>query len=249
MLEAYSAGVNAGLGDLASAPFEYLLLRSQPVPWTAEDTVLTTFSMYLTLQQPHGSSERLRANAIEALGQEIAEFLLPEGTPWDAPLDGSSLPTSELPGGFFRKAAAPRPNAETFVDLIELGSNAFAVAGTLTSGRAAIVANDMHLGLRVPNIWYRVRLMVQGSDEHALDITGITLPGTPTVVAGSNGRVAWGFTNSYVDTSDVVVLEPVDGKADRYITREGAKELSRVEERLCQACSQSEVLLTAGARL
>ena len=45
-----------------------------------------------------------------------------------------------------------------------------------------------------------------------LDITGVTLPGAPTVVAGSNGRIAWGFTNSYVDTSDVVVLEQADGK-------------------------------------
>ena len=61
-------------------------------------------------------------------------------------------------------------------------------------------------------------------------------------MAGSNGRVAWGFTNSYVDTSDVVVLEPVDGNPNRYRTPEGPKELSRVQERLCRTCRKPEEL-------
>ena len=211
MLEAYSVGVNTGLSDLASAPFEYLLLRSAPVPWTAEDTVLTAFSMYLTLQQPQGASERLRGAVVESLGQEFADFLLPEGTSWDVPLDGSSLPPVELPSRAVKRAAAPHGEGrEIFVEPLQLGSNAFAVTGMLASGRGAMVANDMHLGLRAPNIWYRVRLIIDGSDEPALKITGITLPGAPSIVAGSNGRVAWGFTNSYIDTSDVVVLEPTD---------------------------------------
>jgi len=101
----------------------------------------------------------------------------------------------------------------------------------------------MHLGLRVPNIWYRARLLLQdGSGPARVDITGITLPGVPTIVAGSNGRIAWGFTNSYVDTSDVVILEPVDGNPNLYRTPEGPKELGRVEERLCRTCSKPEVL-------
>jgi penicillin amidase len=243
MLEAYSAGVNTGLSDLASAPFEYLLLRSAPVPWTAEDTVLTAFSMYLTLQQPQGASERLRGAVVESLGQDFADFLLPEGTSWDVPLDGSSLAPVELPSRAVKRAAAPHGGGrEIFVEPLQLGSNAFAVTGMLVSGRGAMVANDMHLGLRAPNIRYRVRLSIDASDEPALEITGITLPGAPSIVAGSNGRVAWGFTNSYIDTSDVVVLEPTDS-ADRYRTPEGEKELTRVEERLCRTCSQGEVLV------
>src|SRR5690606_25509378 len=84
------------------------------------------------------------------------------------------------------------------------GSNNFAVSGALTADRRAIVADDMHLGLRAPNIWFRVRLRY--ADERApdgrVDVSGFSLPGLPMVVVGSNGRVAWGFTNSYGDYLD-----------------------------------------------
>ena len=95
MLDAYVAGVNRGLGDLDSVPFEYLLLRSKPQPWTAEDTVLTAFAMYLSLQEADGKTERRLGDAVAVLGTPLAEFLFPEGTSWDAPLDG--LPTPEMP--------------------------------------------------------------------------------------------------------------------------------------------------------
>jgi len=63
-----------------------------------------------------------------------------------------------------------------------------------------LVANDMHLDLGVPAVWYPTRLRVTGNP--ALDITGVSLPGTPAIAAGSNGQVAWGFTNSYGDFAD-----------------------------------------------
>ena len=242
VLDAYVAGVNRGLGDLNAMPFEYLLLRARPEPWTAEDTVLTVFAMYLSLQEADGLTERRRGDAVEVLGLPLAAFLFPEGTSWDAPLDGSSLPTPEMPSNGLRRAAAP-PVRSGEIEPVIAGSNAFAVAGRISSNGAAIVANDMHLGLRVPNVWYRARLVLEdGPGRPALDITGITLPGAPTIVAGSNGRIAWGFTNSYVDTSDVVVLEPVDGNPNLYRTPEGPKELSRVQERLCRTCRKSEAL-------
>jgi penicillin amidase len=78
----------------------------------------------------------------------------------------------------------------------------------------------MHLKLRVPNIWYRMRLVVDAGPA-ALDATGVTLPGTPAVVAGSTGKVAWGFTNSYGDWSDRVLLDLEPGNAERYRTPEG----------------------------
>src|SRR4051812_17235082 len=243
MLDAYVAGVNHGLGDLEAVPFEYLLLRAQPEPWTAEDTVLTGFAMYVSLQEADGLSERRRGAAREVLGQPLADFLFPEGTSWDAPLDGSSLPTAALPVTGLKRAAMPSAEASA-VESGASGSNGFVVGGGISTRGSAIVANDLHLGLRVPNIWYRARLVLEdGSGHPTLDITGITLPGAPTIVAGSNGRVAWGFTNSYVDTSDVVVLEPVDGNPNQYRTPDGPMELSRTQEGLCRICRKPEALM------
>lgn len=79
-----------------------------------------------------------------------------------------------------------------------IGSNNWAVAGRLTATGAALIANDMHLRARVPAVWYRARLRVKASDtQPAIDLNGVTLPGAPVLVAGSNGNIAWGFTNSY----------------------------------------------------
>ena len=91
-----------------------------------------------------------------------------------------------------------------------VGSNNWAVAGSRAEGGGALVANDMHLGLNVPNIWYRARFVVEGD---GLDVAGVTLPGVPAIVAGSNGHVAWGFTNSYGDFQDLIRLEPRSRRA------------------------------------
>ncbi len=242
VLDAYVAGVNGGLEDLRASPFEYLLLWSEPAPWTAEDTVLTGYAMYLSLQEADGGTERRRAAAIEHLGPSHANFLFPEGTAWDAPLDGSRLPAPDLPKTGPNKAAG-RAALQGEVEPPIPGSNSFAIGGGISARGAAIVANDMHLGLRVPNTWYRARLVLEDSSgARALDVAGVTLPGAPNVVAGSNGWIAWGFTSSYTDTSDVVVLETVEGQPSRYRTPEGPKELARIEERLCRTCRSSEML-------
>ena len=84
------------------------------------------------------------------------------------------------------------------------GSNNWAVSGDLTASGRAIVANEMHLRLSAPNVFYRARLMIE--EQPSLDVSGVTLPGTPVVVTGSNGFVAWAFTNSYGDWSDAVIV-------------------------------------------
>ena len=89
-----------------------------------------------------------------------------------------------------------------------VGSNSWAVAGTHAEGNAALLANDMHLSLRLPHIWYRARLIVESGSEAPRDLVGVTLPGLPMLIAGSNGHIAWGYTNSYGDWSDIVVVEP-----------------------------------------
>jgi len=115
------------------------------------------------------------------------------------------------------------------------GSNSWAVAGAHTAWGGALLANDMHLGLRLPNTWYRARLVVRPapkSDAPALDIVGATLPGTPLMVVGANGAVAWGFTNSYIDTADAVIVEEA-GAPGLYRTPAGARPVRIIEERVC----------------
>src|SRR5690606_5513655 len=90
------------------------------------------------------------------------------------------------------------------------GSNNFAVAGALTRDGRAIVADDMHLGLRAPGIWFRARLRYPDlrAPGGKVDVQGVSLPGVPAVIVGSNGHVAWAFTNSYVDTTDWKRVHP-----------------------------------------
>ncbi|KQN70700.1 penicillin amidase [Duganella sp. Leaf61] len=88
-----------------------------------------------------------------------------------------------------------------------VGSNNWAVAGSRSDSGAAIVANDMHLGLQLPVIWYRAALQFADGKGGQRRVVGVTLPGAPVVVVGSNGQVAWGFTNSYGDYLDLVEVD------------------------------------------
>ena len=112
---------------------------------------------------------------------------------------------------------------------------------TRTADGRAIVADDMHLGLGLPNTWYRARLIWPGGDgcggQH--EITGVSLAGTPAVVAGSNGHVAWGFTNSYGDWTDLVILEPA---GDGYLTPDGVSPYEVAEETIEIRGAESETL-------
>ncbi len=236
VLDAYVAGVNAGLSDLPANPFEYVVLRGEPEPWKPEDTVLAAFAMYLNLQPALPQRELDRARAEKALGREMSAFLYPETTELDAPIDGSILPEPPMPA---RIAPQDTPSLPLPVDVRlpeTVGSNNWAVGGKLTASGTALVANDMHLGLDVPSTWYRARIIVKpraGSSEKALDAVGVTLPGTPNLVAGSNGRIAWGYTNSYIDTADAVIVEWIDERQGSYRTPQGPATISAHEERIC----------------
>jgi penicillin amidase len=231
VLDAYVVGVNAGLAGLRHAPFEYSVLRATPAPWQAADTLLVVFAMYFDLEESDGWSQQRRQLAERTLGPGLTRLLYPFGTPADAPLDDSMLEEPPLAGvspapGTGEPAAAPEPVK---------GSNAFAVAGALSERGGALVANDEHLGLMVPNIWYRARLRVRASGASGLDLIGTTLPGIPYLVAGSNGHVAWGFTNSYIETGDAVLLDPVDGDPNRYQTPDGPLLVRRISDSICIA--------------
>ncbi len=224
VLVAYTAGVNAGLGSLGARPFEYFVLGGKPQPWKPEDSVLAVFAMYLQLNDARATKDIRRGLAHRVLPEEVYAWMYPQGTPWDAPLMGEPRMVAEIPGADVYSVSdipdvAPPANETGRYPL--RGSNNWAVSGALTANGRAIVSNDMHLGLSAPNIYYQARLVVDRAG--GIEVAGVTLPGTPFVIAGSNTRVAWGFTNSYGDWTDAVLLQP--GAAENtYKTPEGDRE-------------------------
>ncbi len=255
VVERYAAGVNAGLGALAARPFEYAVLRSAPRPWRAEDTLLVAWAMYFDLQDEQ--LQRVYARGwLRDQGTTPAQlaFLLPTASPYDAPLDAAAIDEAvaplpaEAPAWFGRPARTKTAMHDHLGDA-GVGSNNWALAGTRTKSGAVMVANDMHLNLRLPHIWYRAAFEIEaGPGQPARRIVGVTLPGAPLVVAGSNGRVAWGMTNTYGAYVDLLELEFDPKDALRYrLGAAGGPEagwglLRTVEERIAVAGAPDEVL-------
>lgn len=216
VLDLYRDGVNAGLAHLREKPWEYFLLNAKPQPWRSEDTLLVIAAMYLDLDGDGRNERELHLAELRAvLPSALADFLLSPDPNWEAPLKGRMSPSPAIPSpevydlrrDAVQTAFATHVPADiTSADRDYPGSNSFAVAGTLSRTGSAILANDMHLGLRVPNIWFRVRLRYPDptAPQGERDVAGVTLPGTPALVVGSNGQIAWGFTNSYGDWMDWV---------------------------------------------
>ena len=227
-LDRYRDGVNAGLAALRVRPWEYLLLRSKPQPWRSEDTLLVIAAMYLDLNHGGRDTRELRiAEMRAALPGALVDFLLAPDPEWEAPLEGPLSPQPVPPdAGTFdlRSLPAAKPVADIAAvlapgrDARRPGSNNFAVAGALTGTGAAMLANDMHLALRVPDIWFRTRLRYPdpAAPHGEREVTGVSLPGTPAIVVGSNGQIAWGFTNSYGDWMDWVRVERDPHDPSRY---------------------------------
>lgn len=210
-LQAYTEGVNAGLAALRVRPWPYLLLRQTPRAWTLDDSILTGMAMYADLQDNDNQTELAAARIRAVVPAALAALLDHQGSSWDAPLFGPAQGDAVLPdAAMLDLRRLPHAAATAGAEPPAPGSNNFAVDGSLTSDGRAIVADDMHLGLRAPNIWFRARLRYPDTSapDGKVDVTGFTLPGLPAVVVGSNGHVAWAFTNSYIDTADFARIAP-----------------------------------------
>ncbi len=197
ILDAYGAGINACITQ-ANLPVEFTLLRYRPDPWTVADT-LSWAKMMSWILSVNWEAELLRAQLIAHLGPERAAELepayaadkpdiLPAGVDWAAVAQEALQPAEAA-----RPLVGPPAQAG-------LGSNNWALSGTRTASGAPLLANDMHLPMNLPCIWYENHLV--GGD---LNVTGITFPGIPGVVSGHNGHVAWGYTNGFPDVQDLYV--------------------------------------------
>jgi penicillin amidase len=257
VLDAYAAGINAGLQTLSGRPFEYLVLGAEPVGWQVEDTFLTVLAMFSTLQGRQAAFEATFGTLAETMPAPMYEFLTARGSEWDAPVIGDRFVRPAIPGPdvfdlrvygetLRRRSAEPKLSAAGATPCVSIavgpclsneegagiGSNNWAVAGTHTASGAALIANDMHLAINVPNIWYRASMVFPDARAGSgnLRITGVTLPGVPGVVVGSNGHVAWGFTNAGGDWSDLVIVDPDTRVEGGYLTPQGPRPIERLTE-------------------
>lgn len=237
-LEAYADGVNAGLADLGSRPPEYWLLGARPEPWTVEDSLLVVFAFY-TMLSSNEDFERAQAVMAATLPASVYEFLTPSTSRFDRPLVGAD---ASDPTGGYRAAAIPpataldavRPvvptRARPIVDPPLTGaaaSNQWAAGPSRTAGGAAIVANDPHLGLGLPNVFYRSELLWPDGAAR-----GVGIPGVPGIMIGATDDLAWGVTVAYADQSDWVVVETQGADRDRYRVPDGTEPFVLETERI-----------------
>ncbi|EOY4514625.1 penicillin acylase family protein [Vibrio vulnificus] len=213
ILQSYVEGVNAGLNALRSRPFEYWLLGTQPEKWKAEDSLLVIAAMYFDLQGNQPGREYMRGWIKNNTTAEQMNFLLPTASDWDVPLKGAIPKLSAIPDSPPEWWAKSKPiQAADFIDENMKGSNAWLVQ----KDGQAYLANDMHLGLSLPAVWYKAQWRYPSGRTIPHQMTGITLPGIPAMISGSNGAVAWGFTNSYIDAFEWVRLPDPAGPITEY---------------------------------
>lgn len=211
LLRAYTRGVNAGLASLSGPPVEYLFLRQQPRPWADEDSLLAVHEMFFTLAHPEPDRRVLLAQLKELLRPDMYAFLTSEAGEWDSPLLGlkHSFTSSPIPYPVADHRTRPTESRGRPTRPAEQipGSSAWVISGRLTASHRALLALDMHLPLSVPNTWYRAQLRFR-TGSAIWSVYGITLPGFPGITAGSNGEIAWGFSNSQGQWADALRLQP-----------------------------------------
>lgn len=216
MVRAYTAGVNAGLAQGQVAP-EFRILGYTPEPWTDVDSIAWSKLMAYDLGG-NWDEELLTSRVVGRLGQAGLDAVLPSypagaptilsadevgeerATPADSGGEGASLPDAT------RKALRAHLDAARALGLERVpgkGSNNWVIAGSRTASGKPILADDPHLALSSPMLWYLADL--QGP---TLRVIGASIPGLPSIVIGRNDRVAWGVTNVNPDVQDLYVEPP-----------------------------------------
>ncbi|EFI62836.1 MULTISPECIES: penicillin acylase family protein [Comamonas] len=270
-LQAYSQGIAAFYArpSQAAAP-EFLLLGTRagaggPSTWEPEDTVGWALMMALDLGGNWGN-EFARLNLLQVLSTEQLWQLMP-AYPGEQPATAVDLASLYRQLGVYRetnaqpKASAPAGQIQSVLQQWAasmakdmgtndgLGSNNWVVAGSKTRSGKPLLANDPHLGLSAPAIWYFARLQSpegragDGSALSELDVTGATLPGMPFVVLGRTAQVAWGFTNTNPDVQDLYLEQINPADASQYRTPTGWEKFV-VREEIFKVKGQSDVRVT-----
>jgi len=199
LFEAYTEGVNRYVTD-EPLPVEFRLLDYEPNEWSPVDSLLAQKQIAWGLT---GRFNTLRRESVaNALEPDLARTLYPARMDHDSPIvrsDGTDTTTPDVDDGLGEAGISPAiaDRYAGFEAPDGVGSNSWVVGGEHTDDGSPIVANDPHLGLRVPPTWYEQHLQTD-----ATSVRGVTFPGVPPVVIGENDAGAWGFTNAGVDCID-----------------------------------------------
>jgi len=216
-LQAYADGVNAFLDSHAGAlPPEFLILGDKPEHWKPADSLV--IGKLLALELSHNYKfELMRAEFAPKLSPKQARWIFP-GTP-DEPITMQPVVHAQHAG--------IEPDAELgkWLPWRHGASNEWAVAGSRTVSGKPILANDPHLELGAPILWYLARIVTPDGW-----VKGVTIPGQPVVLLGQNDRIAWGFTNADTDVQDLFV-ETIDPTyPQKYLTPDGPKPFDARDE-------------------
>lgn len=220
ILDAYSRGVNAWIETHKGAlPPEFVLLQHTPEPWKPADSLVWGKLMALTLDG-NWRGELLRARLLKAVGPDKLKDLFP-----DYPTDGpTTLGTVQQALQNVPLDALYRITDSRYTRKI-MASNEWVVSGKRSESGKPLLANDPHLGFEAPNIWYLARLV--GPD---FDLRGATAPGSPAIVLGTNGYIAWGFTTTNLDSQDLFIEKVDPNNPNRYLTPDGSQPFSLRDE-------------------
>jgi penicillin amidase len=210
-LRAFADGVNQYIDThQKKLPPEFSILRYKPEKWLPEHSLHLVGYMAWDLSLSW-NTEVLLDKIQRQFGEAMARELLPDMNLFHAlvyPAFESKLTQLDLDCTLLK---TNRRLQELGLEIFS-GSNNWAVSGDRSATGKPILANDMHLGLNSPGIWYQMHQAVEGR----LNVTGVVLPGQPFVVAGHNDRIAWGFTNVMVDNADFYLEKLDPDHPDRY---------------------------------
>ncbi|GAA3631357.1 penicillin acylase family protein [Flavivirga jejuensis] len=214
-LEAYKDGVNAYINQLdpKDYPVEYKLLDYKPEAWTIDKTMYLL--MYMTDMLCGGDSDLEYTNVLRKFGKDRFDLLFPDFFDFDEPVipketdwsfidkEITAIPQSELPLDSISETMV-KPNPHN-------GSNNWAVSGNKSYSGNPILANDPHLGLNLPSIWFVMQLSSPSQNTF-----GATLPGALGVIIGFNNTISWGVTNATRDVKDWYKIEFKDKNRTQY---------------------------------
>jgi penicillin amidase len=237
---AYTAGVNAWLQQgMAARPPEFVVLGLQPEPWTPEDSLAWAIMMAWDLGG-NWSTELTRMRLALRMPVERINQLLPP-YPGEQPLataDYAALFRGlRLDGKLGQQALLHAPES----GIEGVGSNNWVLHGSRTTSGKPLLANDPHLKLSAPALWYFARIEAPG-----LKVAGATLPGLPGVVLGQNEHVAWGFTNTAPDVQDLYLERIKPDDPSQYQTPQGWAAFETFQE-VIKVKGKPDVALTVRA--